>query len=371
MENKVYDIIILWAGASGLFCASQILDSLSVLILEWGDSPAKKLLMSAKWRWNITNLNIDPRKDYVSDDSDFIFSAFEKFWIKDFLGFLNEKWIETKEENNGRILLKSGKVSEFKERLVNLVLEKWIEIKYNSEFMSARKTTNRTFEIKTSSWIYFAKNLIVATWWPSFPQLWASWVAIEIAWDFGLETTPFYPALVWFETKQDFSLLSGSSVVGELNLMKWNNSIYEENWPILFTHRWISWPAVFNTSLFIRENFYEKSSDFKVRISVSAKEITKRLLSFLRFRSNSLKEYKISTDIVKVRWLDEAKVCWWWVKLKNLNPDFECKRIEWLYFIWECLDTTGKTWWFNLQRCWTSWANCATGINKKFLNFKF
>ena len=94
-------------------------------------------------------------------------------------------------------------------------------------------------------------------------------------------------------------------------------------------------------------------------------EYTKRLLNFLWFRTNKLKKYIISSDIVNVRWLDEAKVCWWWVKTKNLKDNFECKNIPWLYFIWECVDVTWKTWWFNLQRCWTSGAICASGINEK------
>jgi len=365
MDNKIYDVIILWAWPAWLFCANRVNEWKSVLILEKSDSPAQKLLLSAKWRWNITNMDINPIKDYATDDSNFVKLAFDKFWVKDFLEFLNKEWIEVKEENNGRILLKSGKVKQFHEKLLQLVGNKWIEIKYNSEFMDVNKMENWIFKIKTSNWVYHTKNFIVATWWPSFPKLWASWIAVNIANKFNLETTEFYPALVWFETKQDFSFLSGSSVIGNLKLIKNDKLIYEENWPILFTHRWISGPAVFNASLFLREKLNGGKSEYKIRISISDKDITKRLLSFLGFRSNNLKEYKITTNIINVRWLDEAKVCWWWVKTENLNPNFECKNIPWLYFIWECIDVTGKTWWFNLQRCWTSAAVCADGMNTK------
>jgi hypothetical protein len=365
MNTKIYDIIIVWAWPAWLFCANKINEWKSVLILGKSDSPAQKLLLSAKWRWNITNVKINPKEDYVTDDSNFVKSAFDKFWVKDFLEFLDSEWIEVKEENNGRILLKSGKVKEFHEKLLHLLGNKWIEIKYNTEFLDVKKMDDLNFEIKTSNWNYYTKNFIVATWWPSFPKLWASWIAIDVAKFFGLKTIPFYPALVGFETSQNFSSLSGSSVIWKLNLIKWDKVIYEESWPILFTHRWISGPAVFNSSLFIRENFKESKSKYKVRLFVSDKEITKRLLSFLWFRVNKLKEYIISSDVINVRWLDEAKVCWWWVETENLNDNFECKNVPWLYFIWECVDVTGKTWWFNLQRCRTSGAVCANGINKK------
>ena len=365
MENKIYDVIILWAWPSWLFCANKINKWKNILILEKTASPAQKLLLSAKWRWNITNAEINPNKDYITDNSNFVISAFDKFWVKNFLEFLNNEWIEVKEENNGRILLKSGKVKEFHEKLLQLIKNKWIETKYNSEFLDINKIKNWNFEIETSNWYYYTKNFIVATWWPSFHKLWATAIALDIANKFELKTMPFYPALVWFETNQDFSSLSWSSVIWKLNLIKWDKIIYEESWPILFTHRWISGPAVFNSSLFIRENLKKSKSKYKVRLFVSNKEITKRLLSFLWFRVNMLKEYIISSDIAKIRWLDEAKVCWWWVKTENLNPNFECKDIPWLYFIWECVDVTGKTWWFNLQRCRTSGAVCADWINKK------
>jgi predicted flavoprotein YhiN len=365
MKGKFYDIIILWVWPAWLFCANKIDEWKSILILEKSGSPAQKLLLSAKWRWNITNMKINPKKDYATDDSNFVMSAFDKFWVKSFLEFLDNEWIGIKEENNGRILLESAKVKEFHGKLLQLVKNKWIEIKYNTEFLDMKKMDDWNFEIKTSDWTYWARKFIVATWWPSFPKLWATAIASDIAIKFGLKTTPFYPALVWFETSQNFSSLSGSSVIWKLNLIKWDKVIYEESWPILFTHRWISGPAVFNSSLFIRENLRESKSKYKVRLFVSDKEITKRLLSFLWFRVNKLKEYIISSDVINVRWLDEAKVCWWWVETENLNDNFECKNVPWLYFIWECVDVTGKTWWFNLQRCRTSGAVCANGINKK------
>jgi len=365
MTKEIYDIVIMWAWPAWLFCADNICDWTKILMIDKSESPAQKLLLSAKWRGNITNIKIDSSKDYVSDDSNFVTSAFDSFWIKDFLSFLKNEWIEIKEENNWRILLKSGKVKEFHKKLLELVNNKWIQIKYNTNFLDINRLEDWSFEIKTSEWTYYTKNFIVASGWPSFPKLWASSIAIDIAKKFNLEVTEFYPALVWFETSQNFSTLSWSSVIWNLSLINSDKVIYQELWPILFTHRWISGPAVFNASLFIREILNQGKSKYKVRLSVSGKEITKRLLSFLWFRVNKLKEYTISSDIVNVRWLDEAKVCWWGVKTLNLNHNFECKNIPRLYFIWECVDVTWKTWWYNLQWCWTSGAVCAEWINKK------
>lgn len=360
MENKTYDIIILWAWPAWLFCASKIAKNFSVLLLDKAGTPAQKLLLSAKWRWNITNIKINPQNDYASDDSEFVVNAFKKYWTKDFLDFLDEHKIRVKEENNWRILLDSGKVSQFHEKLIQLVKDKWVNIKFGLEIQSIVKNGD-IFEIKASDWIYKSKIFIVATWWPSFPKLGATDIATDIAKTFNLTYVNYFPALVWFITNQDFSSLSWSSVIGCLNLLKWNKIIYKEVWPILFTHQWISGPCVFNASLFMRDH----NSKYKIKININSEDITKRLLSFLWFHKNILKEYRITTDIINIGWLDEAKVCWWWVGTTNLNESFECKNMPWLYFIWECLDVTGKTWWFNLQRCWTSWSICAESINEK------
>jgi predicted flavoprotein YhiN len=47
----------------------------------------------------------------------------------------------------------------------------------------------------------------------------------------------------------------------------------------------------------------------------------------------------------------------------QFHPTFEAKTIPWLYGIGECLNVTGKTGGFNLQRCRTSGAICGKALN--------
>lgn len=362
--SEIYDIIIIWAWASGLFCACNLWDDKSVLILEWSSDSAQKLLLSAKWRWNLTNKKINPKTDYACDNIEFVNSSFSQYNADNFLQFLDNWWIEYKEEDFWRILLKNNKVWFFKQYLLDLIERKNIEIKYWEKVWKITKSNNWNFEIKTNNGTFYSKNVIIATWWPSFPILWASDFSNQFAKEYKLEYTEFLPALVWFETEQDFSSLSWSSIQWNLTLKDWNKILYKQEWPILFTHRWISGPCVFNASLFLRWKEIE-NSDLKVSIQISSKEITKRLLGFLWFRTNKLNNYTISTKITKTRELNEAKVCTWWVKTSNLKENFECKNIPWLYMIWECLDVTGKTWGFNLQWCWTSAYICAKNFNNQ------
>ena len=49
--------------------------------------------------------------------------------------------------------------------------------------------------------------------------------------------------------------------------------------------------------------------------------------------------------------------------MNEIKPNFECKKIPNLYFIWETLDIIWETWWFNLQRARSSGYICGQNFN--------
>jgi predicted flavoprotein YhiN len=63
-------------------------------------------------------------------------------------------------------------------------------------------------------------------------------------------------------------------------------------------------------------------------------------------------------NITTTRSFAEAKVCGGGIATSCLKENFEVKTVPGLFIIGECLDCTGKTGGFNLQRCWTSGAIC-------------
>lgn len=71
---KIYDVLILGAGASGLMFASQIDEALHVGIVDVNDKVAAKLKISGGGKCNITNLevstnNYDSKDEIVSNVS--------------------------------------------------------------------------------------------------------------------------------------------------------------------------------------------------------------------------------------------------------------------------------------------------------------
>jgi predicted Rossmann fold flavoprotein len=228
METTLRDVIILGAGPSGLFCGLHLPSKANVLLVEKTEKPAVKLLLSAKGRGNLTNISLNSVRDYVSDDPIFVTSAFERYGVQDFLSFLNEANFPIREEEHSRILLQSGNVAQFHEFLLNAVAEQGRVIAYQQEVQSIEKNADGIFTVNTLSSHFFARNVILATGTKSVPALGSSDIALTIARRFGLPFRAFFPALVGFETKEDLSVLAGSSVVGKGRLYEGERVIYEE-----------------------------------------------------------------------------------------------------------------------------------------------
>jgi predicted flavoprotein YhiN len=162
-------------------------------------------------------------------------------------------------------------------------------------------------------------------------------------------------------TEKDVSSLSGSSVTAKFEFKYHNKTIYEENGPILFTHRWLSGPSIFNASLY-RDNPKDPQG-FSCYLTIKQQEITKRLLAYLGFHSNKLPQYFFSTKLTGKRGLDEAKVCWWGILTKELDDHCQSKKIPGLFFLGETINATGETWGFNLQRCRSTAFACSNYFN--------
>jgi predicted flavoprotein YhiN len=54
---------------------------------------------------------------------------------------------------------------------------------------------------------------------------------------------------------------------------------------------------------------------------------------------------------------------YWWILLDEVKENFELKKTPWIYVLWEALNITWETWWYNLQWCWSSAYQCAKNFN--------
>lgn len=374
----IYDVVIVWAGAAGLFSGICLDKNLKKIILEKTDKPWTKVLMSGGERANVSNMDIEPMRDYFTQNKKFLLSIFSSFTNWDIMSFFWKNWIEIVEEDRSRLILKSWDSRELLDCLLKNLKNNNCELKLKQDVKNISKNKENLFEIEIiSGEKYFSKNLIISSGWKSFPQIGTTWEGYEIAKNLWLEIVSPYRTLCGMATKRDLSEVSGVSTNLQMKLFDRKNDkkfIYSENGPLLFTHFWVSWPIVHNLSNAIweylnkqkiDENDFEKYilENLFINLEFDLEITPKSLVKF--FELTDEKNF-IDLDLQNWRSWREAKATWGWVSTSELDNHMQTKKIENLYFIWEVVDVTWKTWGFNLQWAWSSAFAASQNINKNF-----
>ena len=376
----IYDVIIIGAGASGLFLGAN-LNGKKVAILEKNSSAGKKILASGGGRCNITNHFISA-KNYLGEQK-FIEQILKVLTPDQVLKFFSE--LKFSEEKQNQFFCDSGAKS-----VLSVLLKRQnADIFYNKEVLGAKKI-DEIFEISTKSEKFRARNLVIASGGLSYKALGASDIGYKIANNFGIEISALAPALVGFSVQKDefwFKELSGVSLNADVKINSKNES-HKFSGNLLFTHRGISGPAVLNASLFWQKgriciNFLPKFSeknliDGKKQFS-SVLPLPKRfVLEFLRnFGLKDRAFYEFSDNerqIIKRLFayefapagtfgFERAEVTKGGVKSEFLDENLQAYNFKGLYFVGEVLDITGMLGGYNLHFAFVSALKVARVLN--------
>lgn len=237
---KIFDTIIIGAGAAGLMAAIQLTQrKKSILILDMGDNPARKIAISGGGNCNFTNMRAD-HTHYFGKNPRFVMSALSQFSPRDTLNWVKSHDIEYVEKEPGRYFCKNGA-----NEIVNGLLCDIgnTPIKYNTNVIDLEKTGD-IFVMKTDNGVFNALSVIVATGGVSYPHLGVSDIGQKIAKKFGHKIEPIRPALCAIKTKSFGTDLAGISLPVETTVGK--QKIADN---LLFTHFGIGGPAVYRATV--------------------------------------------------------------------------------------------------------------------------
>ncbi|WP_456486029.1 NAD(P)/FAD-dependent oxidoreductase [Hydrogenimonas sp.] len=385
LSERIYDAIILGAGAAGLMAAAH-LKRKSVAILEHNPKPGAKIAISGGGRCNITNAELSPSR-YLGDPS-FIESVFSQFDNHDLIEFLHRHGLEpvVRKENQYfcpdrareliDTLLRAGSGGDFSGN----------EFFYDTEVNGAVKE-NGLFVVDSSRGIYRAKKLIVSTGGLSYKSVGAGGVGLQIAEAFGHGVRPPNPALVGLTLQPEqawMRSLSGLSLPVEIGV---GRRVLKED--MLFTHKGISGPAVLNASLYWKQGKIVVDFLPKKRIKTLLKSPTKSAASqiplpkrFVRAFFDSLDipniPYKEMNEIQKQRLsllksyafapagtfgFTKAEVTKGGVDTDQIDPyTMQSRLTEGLYFAGEVIDVTGEIGGYNFQWAFSSAVVAAKSI---------
>lgn len=378
-----FDVIIIGAGAAGLFCAAHAAKrGRSVLVLDHANKAGKKILMSGGGYCNFTNYYVAPDR-YISQNPHFCKSALSRYTQWDFIDLVQQYQIPFHEKAHGELFC-DNKAKDILNMLLDLCQQQRVKIELNCKVSAVEK--NEHFKIQTAQQHYQCESLVIATGGLSIPTMGASPFGYQVAQQFGIHVLPVRAGLVPFtlhdHDKATYADLSGVSAKCTVSS---RDMSFTEN--ILFTHRGLSGPAALQISSYwqpgetlsfdllpeFNDDLDEISQSQQQTHNFLAKFLAKRLITticpppFLNRPLKSLSPTELQQFIMSFKqWqlkpnategYRTAEVTLGGVDCDEISSKTFESKVANLYFIGEVLDVTGWLGGYNFQWAWSSaWA---------------
>jgi hypothetical protein len=410
-----FDVVIIGAGAAGLFCAGvagQL--GLKVLVVDHSEKVADKIRISGGGRCNFTNRDVGP-SNFISDNPRFCRSALAGYTSRDFIALVEKHNIAFHEKHKGQLFCDhsaddiiqmllaecaaSGNVSRWQPCAVS-------SIRYLAS--SPRGISASSYEIDSDGGAIHCGAVVIATGGLSIPKMGATDFGYRVAKQFDLPVVTPRPALVPLTFDEaawaPFAQLSGLSlpVKIETGNKKERVAFLED---LLFTHRGLSGPGVLQISSYwqpgtpIRLNLapdthvgewlpHAKATSRKLIANELSALVPSRLADTwvaqgpalghnwarpineasdkaLTALSERLSQWELTPT--GTEGYKKAEVTAGGVDTRNLSSQTMESKQPGLYFIGEVVDVTGWLGGYNFQWAWASGFACAQGLAARLL----
>jgi predicted Rossmann fold flavoprotein len=393
-----YDVVIVGAGAAGLFCAGIAGQrGLRVLLIDHAEKIAEKIRISGGGRCNFTNRDVGPA-NFLSQNPNFCRSALARYGSGEFIALVQRHGIAFHEKHRGQLFCDDSA-----EQIIRLLLDECAAggvQRWQPCSVQAVRHGAGGFELDTTRGTVRAPQVVVATGGLPVPKIGATDWGLRLARQFGHGIVEPRPALVplTFDAAlwAPFAALAGLSleVAIETGAGKERGRFVED---LLFTHRGLSGPAVLQIS-----SFWRPGQDLRVALAPAdlaaqlqaAKATSRRHLgntlaallpgrlaeTWLQLQQlpadRPLAELK-DKDLARLaeslqRWQlvptgtegwRKAEVMAGGVDTRELgSQDLQSRRVPGLHFIGEVVDVTGWLGGYNFQWAWASAAACARAL---------
>ncbi|WP_428944779.1 NAD(P)/FAD-dependent oxidoreductase [Pantoea sp. FN060301] len=392
-----FDVIIIGAGAAGLFCAAQAGQrGRRVLLLDNGKKAGRKILMSGGGRCNFTNLYTEPAA-YLSHNPHFCKSALARYTQWDFIDLVNRHGIAWHEKTLGQLFCDDSA-----QQIVDMLLKECeaggVNLRLRSEVLSVAHDDESGYTLTLNGSTVRAEKLVIASGGLSMPGLGASPFGYKLAEQFGLKVFPTRAGLVPFTLHkpllEQLNALSGVAVPSVMTAEE--GTTFKE--ALLFTHRGLSGPAVLQLSSYWQpgefvtidlsperdlQAFLNEERDAHPNQSLKnslAKVLPRRLVECLQQlgsvpectlkQLNARQQSEVVTSLHQWRVQPNgtegyrtAEVTLGGVDTSVLSSKtMEAKAVPGLYFIGEVVDVTGWLGGYNFQWAWSSAWACAQAL---------
>lgn len=247
---ETFDVIVLGAGAAGMFCAREAARrGRRTLVLDHARAPGEKIRISGGGRCNFTNLYIEGAK-FLGQNPHFAMSALNRYTQWDFIAEVDAAGIPWHEKTLGQLFCDTS-ARDIITMLTDGLREAGAQLRLGVAVETVRKGAEG-YDVHTSGGVLRAGAVVIATGGKSIPKMGASGIGYRIASDFGLPLVDTRPGLVplTFEgpLREDCATLAGTSVTANVSNAR---ASFDEG--LLFTHRGLSGPSILQMSSYWHE----------------------------------------------------------------------------------------------------------------------
>lgn len=413
MTHK-FDVVVIGAGAAGLFCAGLAGQrGLKVLLVDHSEKVAEKIRISGGGRCNFTNRDSTPA-NFLSENPHFCRSALSRYTPQDFVALLQRHQIPFHEKHKGQLFCDRSA-----EDVINMLLAeceaggvtRWQPCSIKSIIGPATAGAG-SYQIESDRGRIEAPQVVIATGGLSIPKIGATDFGYRMARQFGLRLVEPRPALVPLTFDGDawapYAQLAGLALPVLIETgpsdatpkQRKKAAVFAED--LLFTHRGLSGPAVLQISSFWREGqpvrinlapgvdlptllLRAKASSKKLIANELATLVPGRLADAWASRDPAWqKPVSEATDkaltTLAERLADwqltpngtegykKAEVTLGGVDTRDLSSQTMESKQPGLYFIGEIVDVTGWLGGYNFQWAWASAHACAEALAAKHSN---
>jgi hypothetical protein len=402
---KVVDVVVIGAGAAGLFCAAQAGQrGARVLLVDHADKVAEKIRISGGGRCNFTNRDATPAQ-FHSRNPHFCRSALARYTAQDFIALVQRHRIAFHEKHRGQLFCDDSS-----QQIIDLLLrecddgnvERWQPCSVAGVRALAEAGADAPrYELETARGPVRARSVVVATGGLPVPKIGATDFGLRLAKQFGHAIVEPRPALVplVFDAAEwaPFVELSGVSLEVEIaaGSGKQRARFVED---LLFTHRGLSGPAVLQASSYWQSGeslqiAFVPGADWHATLArakaTSRRRLGNELAAHLPQRlaqawlaRRGLPEDRTMPEVADkpLRQLAESLAAWriapagteGWKKAEVMaggvdtreldSKSLESRRAAGLHFIGEVVDVTGWLGGYNFQWAWASGYACAEAL---------
>jgi len=391
--NTTYDILIIGGGAAGFFSAINIAENnskLKIAILERGNEVLTKVKVSGGGRCNVTHAEFIPKdltENYPRGEKELL-GPFHTFMTGDTVAWFEERGIELKTEDDGRMFPKTNSSQTIIDCFLKEVNHYGIALLKNHSVKEIFKKDS--WIVNTNSESFSVKKIVIAT--GSNPKIW------KLLENLGHTITPPVASLFTFNINDErIKDIPGIATQASVKII--SSSLFSEG-PLLITHWGLSGPAILKLSAwgarilhgldytfsikvnwlvdFSSEKAFDKLKDLKNDLSkqtifkYAQFELPKRLWRSLVKASSIIEDQKwaettnkqlqnlasqLTESVFEVNGKSTFKeefVTAGGVDLKEVNfKRYESKLHKNLFFAGEVLNVDAITGGFNFQNAWT------------------